>query len=329
MMQDNPLSGNPSATTSATQHTTPPAADPDRLAAHVAALAGIHPARNYCNTESLARAAAYIRREFESYGYPVSEQTWTARHADHQADYANLIATYNPRGTRRLVLGAHYDVDGDQPGADDNASAVAGLLESARLIAAAAPDLDYRIDFVAYCLEELPFAGTEAMGSRVHARSLRTDGADLIGMVCFEMIGYFDNRAGSQSFPPGIPQGLYPDTGDFILVVGVQQHGAFSHAVHHAMAARSGALLRASTSSAPASASPLDVQHLVFPSAAGDAIRSDHASYWLEGYPAVMITDTAHFRNPNYHQPTDTPDTLHYPMMARVVDAACAALTCF
>ena len=328
-MQENPLPGTPSAATSATQHASPPAADPDRLAAHVAALAGIHPARNYRNAESLNRAAAYIRRELESYGYPVSEQTWTARHAGHQADYANLIAAYNPGGTRRLVLGAHYDVDGDQPGADDNASAVAGLLESARLIAAAAPDLDYRIDFVAYCLEELPFAGTEAMGSRVHARSLRQDGADLIGMVCFEMIGYFDDRPGSQSYPPGIPPGLYPDAGDFILVVGVQQHGAFSHAVHRAMAARSGIPSGSGALSSRASASSLDVQHLVFPSAAGDAIRSDHASYWLEGYPAVMITDTAHFRNPNYHQPTDTPDTLHYPTMARVVDAACAALTSF
>ncbi|MDQ3101811.1 MAG: M28 family peptidase, partial [Bacteroidota bacterium] len=142
-----------------------------------------------------------------------------------------MIATYNHAGIRTLVIGAHYDVAGEQPGADDNASAVAGLLEVARMLFRTKPELDYRIDLVAYCLEEPPYFATKEMGSYVHAKSLKDAGTDVIGMISLEMIGYFSDEPGSQNFPSPELAELYPNTANFIIVVGVEEHAAFAQKV--------------------------------------------------------------------------------------------------
>src|SRR5207342_1395907 len=135
--------------------------------------------------------------------------------------YSNIIASYNPKATKRLIVGAHYDVCGNQPGADDNASAVAGLLETARLLGENKPEIDYQIDLVAYCLEEPPFFSTQHMGSFVHAKSLHENKIDVIGMICYEMIGYFSDQPNSQPFPAPELAKIFPSTANFIIVVGI------------------------------------------------------------------------------------------------------------
>ncbi|MEL6847968.1 MAG: M28 family peptidase, partial [Bacteroidota bacterium] len=218
--------------------------------------------------------------------------------------------SYQPHKTKRLVVGAHYDVCGDQPGADDNASAVAGLMETARMVFEAQPELDYRIDFVAYCLEEPPYFGTEHMGSYVHAKSLADDGAELIGMICYEMIGYFSDEPGSQPFPIPELAPYYPSVANFIIVVGIAEYLAFNQRVHQLMAEDAG----------------IDVQVIHFPEANSLAGLSDQMNYWNFGYPALMINDTSFVRNPHYHQKTDTIDTLDFDKMTEVVNAAYKAV---
>lgn len=141
-------------------------ADKENLYRHVEFLTLLKPARNYQNTASLEKVCTYLNAEFRSMGAEPEAQTWTAE----RREYKNILASYNPEKTKRLIVGAHYDVCGEGPGADDKASAVAGLLETARQVFAQKPELDYRIDFVAYCLEEPPFYKTESMGSYVHAK---------------------------------------------------------------------------------------------------------------------------------------------------------------
>jgi Zn-dependent M28 family amino/carboxypeptidase len=198
------------------------------------------------------------------------------------------------------VVGAHYDTAGDQPGADDNASGVAGLLDLARLLAEHPPPL--RVELVAYTLEEPPAFRTERMGSAVHARALAQRGAKVRLMISVEMIGAFSDERGSQGYPPII--GLfYPSTANFIAVVAKWGQGGAVRAVASALRA----------------ASPLPVETLTAPRFVTGIDYSDHRSYWEHGYDAVMITDTSFFRNARYHTAEDTPDTLDYARMAEVV----------
>lgn len=283
----------------------------DRLYRDVEFLTSLHPARNYRNPESLEKSANYIKEAFEKMGTAPSEQAWLAE----GREYKNIIATYNPDKSKRLIIGAHYDVCGDQPGADDNASAVAGLLETARLLFAQQPSLNYRVDLVAYCLEEPPFFATKSMGSYVHAASLNKSGADVMGMICYEMIGYFSDAPGSQSFPSPQLAKLYPSTGNFIIVVGIEKYKAFTEKVYGLMKKGAG----------------VDVQVISFPPGYGSeyAGLSDQRNYWTFGFPALMINDTSFLRNPHYHLPSDTIDTLDFEKMAEVVNSAYRAVTQF
>jgi len=273
----------------------------DRLREDVSFLTKLAPPRKYSNLKSLDRAATFIEEEFAGAGLNTQKQNWKVA----GNEYSNVIASYNADKKERLIIGAHYDVCGDQAGADDNASGVAGLLEIARMIAKAKPQLNYRIDFVAYSLEEPPYFDTENMGSFIHAKSLKEANVPVIGMLCFEMIGYFSDKPGSQEFPTPQLKQLYPNTGNFIIVVGLQRQAGFNEKVY--------SLMRKDAA--------IDVQTISFPSAVGLGGLSDHRNYWHFGFPAVMINDTSFLRNPNYHKASDTIKTLDFAKMAAVVDA--------
>ena len=191
----------------------------------------------------------------------------------------------------------HYDVCGDQPGADDNASAVAGLLEIARMVAEAQPNIDYRIDFVSYCLEEPPYFCTRQMGSWIHAESLTPCMADIIGVINFEMIGYFNE--GDQSYPDERLKKMYPKKANFIAVVGKQSYHDFNQRVYDLMKVDAG----------------IDVQMIDLPMVETRAGLSDQQSYWQFDIPALMINDTSFIRNPNYHAMRDDIATLSFDHM--------------
>jgi Zn-dependent M28 family amino/carboxypeptidase len=283
-----------------------PVANPARLYADVQFLTSLQPARTYENLGSLNQAADYIHTELAKLNCSVQEQVFQVE--GH--DYRNVIASFGPVEAERLIVGAHYDVCGEQPGADDNASAIAGLLETARLLHAQQPVLPYRIDFVAYSLEEPPFFATEHMGSAVHAQALHAAQVPVRAMLCYEMIGYFSDEPGSQRYPNPALAELYPSAGNFIIVVGCHGQEAFTQQVQTLMQAHS----------------TIDVQRISLPATQSLASLSDHRNYWHYGYPAVMINDTSFLRNPHYHLPTDTIDTLDFRRMAAVVNGVYGAL---
>ena len=195
------------------------------------------------------------------------------------------MLSLGPTEGPRIVVGAHYDVCGDTPGADDNASAVAGLLETARLLQPPSAQLTHRVDLVAYPNEEPPYFATEHMGSAVHAKALHDAGVVVRAMLCYEMIGYFRDEPGSQHFPNEQLAALYPSTGNFITVVGRTGQEAFTQQVQALMKTKAN----------------VDVQRINLPAEMGLAGLSDHRNYWQYGYNAFMINDTAFLRNPNYH----------------------------
>ncbi|MBE9503279.1 MAG: M28 family peptidase [Proteobacteria bacterium] len=264
----------------------------------VKTLSEVESARNYRNLETLDKTAAYIKRKFERYGYTAKEQKYDVE----GNEYKNIIVTAGPEDAPTLVVGAHYDVCGDQPGADDNASGIAGLLELARLIQANKPELRYRIELVAYTLEEPPFFRSQLMGSYVHAKSLYDSKRQVIGMIGLEMIGYFTDKDKSQNYPLSLMKLFYPSKGDFIALVGRFSDGLL---LKHLKKNMEKTTVKVSTLKAPSFVSGIDF--------------SDHLNYWNFGYHAVMVTDTAFFRNVNYHEETDTIEKLNFDKMREVV----------
>lgn len=277
-----------------------------RLYEDVLTLTSIQPPRHYLNLASLDAIAGYIAHELGKLNGTVEYQKYKAQ----GREYKNVIATFGDVSKQRVVVGAHYDVCGDQPGADDNASAVAGLLELARLVNELQPSLSYGVEFVAYCLEEPPFFATPFMGSLVHARSLKETDTQVKAMICLEMIGYFSDAPHSQHFPLNALRYVYPTTGNFITVVGKLSQIALVQKVARHMK----------------EASPISVQSFAAPHLIPAISLSDHRSYWQCGYPAVMINNTAFYRNPHYHQTSDTIDTLNFDKMAQVVKGVYWAL---
>jgi len=274
-----------------------PEVDPDRLRKHVSALSQTFAPRDYARVENLDRAADYIEREFREAGAEISEQAFVV---DSQ-HYRNIIARFGPETKERIVVGAHYDVCGPYPGADDNASGIAGLIELAHLLGK--QKLHTRVELVAYTLEEPPFFRTEQMGSAVHAESLVETHAKLRAMLCLEMIGYFTDEPNSQQYPLAELGALYPNKGNFIALVGAFDDIALLRRVKRAMIAASDLPLRSINA-------PRTLQGVDF---------SDHLNYWNHGFPALMITDTAFYRNKRYHHPEDVIGTLDFKRMAEVV----------
>lgn len=292
---------------------TPEEIDSAKLKAHVKYLStDVHP-RSSSNFSNLEKAGQYVFDELKATGAPVEVQEVKVK----GKIYKNFIARFGPSTGPLLVIGAHYDADGHSlrnwkpkgmstPGADDNASGVAGLLELARLLSKKPQSRS--IELVAYTLEEDPHFGTQEMGSFRHARSLKESGREVQLMLSIEMIGYFADKANSQDYPaPGMST-LYGDRGNFIALVGnLSNFGV----IRRAKALMSGATdLPVISCNAPSNLQGID--------------SSDHLNYWNEGYPALMVTDTAYYRNPHYHRTTDTFDKLDYHRMAQVVQGVYA-----
>jgi Zn-dependent M28 family amino/carboxypeptidase len=271
--------------------------NPETLRTHVEVLSKRFVPRDDDHPENLDKAAQYIATELRSTSARVSDQEFTV----DSAAYKNVIAEYGPESPDIIVVGAHYDTAGDQPGADDNASGVAGLLELGRLLSRVT--LRSKIFLVAYALEEPPHFRTENMGSAVHAKSLRERGVSVKLMISLEMIGYFSDIENSQSFPIGLLRLFYPSRGNFILVV----DKVFSN---HARQVKKWM----------SAASDLPVYSINAPGIIPGVDFSDHLSFWNQGYPAVMVTDTAFYRNNAYHSRMDTADRLDYGKMAKVVN---------
>jgi hypothetical protein len=271
-------------------------ADPARLRKDVAFLTRDASPRDVQHPDKLELAAKYINAELLKTGAAVVSQPYTV----HSRTFRNVVARLGPDDPGALVVGAHYDAFGEtnaNPGADDNASGVAGLLEIARLLGA--EPLARPLVLVAYSTEEPPYYHSDSMGSVVNAASLRQTGSRPIGMVSLEMIGYF---AKEQPWPSRLFALAYPTRGDFIAVVGRWADRGLARELRRGING-------ASTVAAYSYSGPV----------VAGIEASDHSSYWAEDYTAVMVTDTAFIRNANYHAPTDTLETLDFERMAQVV----------
>lgn len=271
----------------------------ERLRNDVVRLAREFVPRDSTNPANLDRAAAWIAAELRGAGLEVEIQTYDAR----GSFYHNVIgfrAGLEPTAPVR-VLGAHYDAYGPHPGADDNASGVAVLLEVVRTLQPEAPR--HGQYFVAFSTEEPPFFATSDMGSRRFAERLVERGIAVDLMIALDVVGYFDEAAGSQSFPfPGLGL-LYPSRGNFIAVVGDTWAGPWIRQVKQSLL----------------SGSDLMVHSFRGPAFVPGVLWSDHRSFRELGLPGVLVTDTAFLRNRRYHAADDTPETLDYERMADLV----------
>jgi len=260
--------------------------------------------RNHKNVSTLDTVADRIRLEFLNHTNRVSIQPYEA----NGQSYKNIIASFGPEDGKRVIVGAHYDVCREQDGADDNASGVAGILELARLLET--QTLKYRIDLVAYTLEEPPYFNTKQMGSYIHAKSLHDANIPVKGMVSLEMIGYYSDKENSQGYPIGIMKWIYGDKGNFITIVQKSFCGEFAKEFKN---------LSFKNNSIP-------TKSFRTPWFLGGANLSDHQNYWKFGYSAVMVTNTAFFRNHNYHTNLDKLDALNIPKMGLAIDGVFRSL---
>lgn len=267
-----------------------------RLMEHVSVLASRIGERNLTRPEALAAAAEYIQTVWSSQGLAVAEE----RYEVAGRRVANLVVEQRGQAQPEVVIvvGAHYDSVWGSPGANDNATGVAALLELSRVLKGQA--LPRTVRLVAFVNEEPPYFMTEQMGSRVHARRARQRGERIAAMLSLETLGYYTGAPGSQRYP--FPFGaFYPNAGNFLAVVGnLPSRGLVVEFLRHFMAASDFPVEGAAT----------------FEWIPG-INWSDHWSFWKAGYPALMLTDTAPFRYPYYHSPHDLPDKINAPEFAR------------
>jgi aminopeptidase YwaD len=269
-----------------------------RINRHLQALVGErHPETS---PRALRKAAHYLTTQFAKLGWATSGQRMSA----WGKAYLNVVAIKYPdrvdkeRELPPLLIGAHYDTVSGSPGADDNASGLVVLLEVASQLST--QSLARPVWLVAFCLEEQDRLGSQAFVSR-----LRAERHELTGAIILECVGFAKNEIGTQQAPPAVPIAV-PTRGDFLAIVGNEGSRSLVHQLEQ---------------EAQRQAVPLKTLSLVVPGR-GEAIphtrRSDHASFWDAGYPAVMLTDTANFRNPHYHRETDTVDTLNLEFLSGV-----------
>jgi Zn-dependent M28 family amino/carboxypeptidase len=273
-------------------------------------LTSIIPARNYANKSSLDKAAAYIYEHLSM--LKPDKVEYQEFDPGNGQRYKNISALFQGQTQDRIIIGAHYDVCGDQPGADDNASAVAGMLETARILNTyrEVNKLKHTLEFVGYCLEEPPFFATQGMGSAVHAKKIHEDKIPLKLMICYEMIGYFSDEPYSQTFPHPSLEALFPNTGNFIVVAGNSSQKKVAEMLSARMKNHC----------------QVPVYPVAFDTTNGLADLSDHRNYWRYGYNAVMINDTSFLRNPHYHLKSDTIDKLDFQKMGEVINGVAGAV---
>ena len=288
-----------------------------KLEAHVVMLAGTIGERNAWRPAALERAAQYIETTFADIGLGPKRLPHTvsrsavggpfgfvgalANRLPEESTYVNLEAdiTGRTKANEIVVVGAHYDSLFGTHGANDNATGVAAVLKIARVLKDSEPARTIR--FVAFANEEPPFFKSEPMGSRLYARGARERNDNIVAMYSLETIGYYSAAPGSQRAP--FPLGLfYPSTGNFVVFVG--------NFASRAQVRQSIAAFRA--------ASPFPAERFAGPAFVPGVDWSDQWSFWREGYPGVMVTDTAPYRYPHYHSETDTPDQIDYDSFARV-----------
>ncbi|GAA4467459.1 M28 family metallopeptidase [Novipirellula rosea] len=279
------------------------------LRLHVDRLAGLIGPRTLQKPKTIQATIGYIQTQWQEMGYTVDRESY-----DAEGDEATNLIVEQP-GTKRadeiVLLGAHYDTVFCTPGADDNASAVAVMLEVSRLLR------EYRgrrtARYVAFACEEPPYFMI-AMGSQHHARQSRNRGDKIVGMLCLEMVGYYSLTPGSQSIPPGIPKWMhrfFPKRGNFLAAVGNMPSWKLCWQFRRGF--------KRGTRRMP-------LFSICLPEKIQEIRLSDNSSFWDKDYPALMLTDTSFLRNPNYHQATDTPETLDYPRMTEVTLGVAAAM---
>jgi Zn-dependent M28 family amino/carboxypeptidase len=284
------------------------------IEAHLAELTKIP---RPCHSDELEAARGYVTRLFEEYGWDVTRHDFDVLNDVGELNLGeklhgtNLVATrrgqFDPLRPR-LCVGAHLDSRPDTPGADDNASAVAAMLEIARLLPSSWPDgAKLELELVAFDLEE-----NGMLGGREHARLCRESNVDLRGMVSLEMLGYCDHTPGSQSLPRTLRE-LYPDTGNFIAIIGNQNSTTLIELFRDGMVQVDA--LPVETLQVPENGNGLQATRL-----------SDHSPFWDAGFPALMITDTSFMRNPHYHMPSDTVETLDMQFLHLVTEATVRAV---
>jgi Zn-dependent M28 family amino/carboxypeptidase len=272
--------------------------DTARLRAHVEMLAVTIGERNLWRYASLRQAADYIRTTLDSCGLSSEQQTFEVS----RLPVDNISAERAGASSSEIVIvGAHYDTVTNCPGANDNATGVAAMLELARRFAESPQQRTIR--FVAFVNEEPPFFQTPQMGSVVYAQAARARGDRIIGMLSLETMGYYSDEPGSQHYPPPLDT-LHPNTGNFIGLVSNLESEPFLQQAHAAF--RSGVTFPIEVAAAPATLPGIG--------------WSDHSSFWEAGYPALMVTDTAPFRYPWYHHPDDSIDKIDFDRMAEVVN---------
>lgn len=275
------------------------------MRAHVEALAEIGE-RHIWRPDALTRTAEYIRMALAATGRLAGAQAYEARGV--RVENIEAIAAGTSPDAEVVVVGAHYDTVPGSPGANDNGTGIAAVLELAERFAGRRHAATIR--FVLFVNEEPPFFHTEEMGSLVYARAARARGDRIRAMLSLETMGYYSDERGSQQYPGGL-EGLFPPVGNFIGIVGNPESAALVEEIRAAFTART----------------PFPIQAAVMPSDVAGAAWSDHWSFWQAGYPAVMVTDTAPFRYPYYHTAEDTPDKLDFARLADVVDGVEAAVT--
>jgi len=284
----------PSVSTFASPHPAAPL-----IMAHVETLAGTIGERNLWRPGALERAALYIEEVFRRQGYAPSRQTFEVQRL--QVSNIEAVRAAGSSGTEVVVVGAHYDSVIDCPGANDNGTGVAAMLDLARRFAKRPHRRTIR--FVAFVNEEPPFFQSAAMGSLVYATAAKARGDRIVGMLSLETMGYYSDVPGSQQYPASMKL-LYPNTGNFIGFVSNVGSAPLLFRARRAFKART----------------PFPLQSASVPAAIPGVAWSDHWAFWRAGYPAMMVTDTAPYRYPWYHTAQDTPDKISAERLAHVVD---------
>lgn len=239
-----------------------------------------------------------------SYLYSPEIQSWQDKKG---VEYRNFSCIFQGKSSKKIVVGAHYDTFEETPGADDNASAVAVLLCLGKLLKTE-KNLPFTVEFVFYACEEPPFFGTEGMGSFHHAKRCNKDNTKL--MICLEMVGFFSDEKGSQDYPLFPLRWFYGSRANYLMVVSNIKSVKILNSYWN--------LLKTST---------LFYKRFISPFNSYGMDWSDHRNYWSKNIPAIMITDTSIFRNKNYHQLSDTADTLNYDKMVTLTEDLAKLLT--